>query len=349
MQICRLASLAITLTGKQTMFNKLKSIQQEDAFTLIELLVVILIIGILAGIAIPVFLNQQKAAINASLESDVHNTQINAVTFMTENPWASSSNNVFATGPGGEKFAFATTNPTPNLVISDDKTTLAVKFFGNGNYKVEGYNPNAKKVYSYDSTTGKYSEVDQGIATAVSPDKGAALGNGSTTPDAGSTTTPGTGSTTPPATTAPTTPTSTLLKKYTFEGTGSGSTEGFKNSYSSTLSGLASGSGEAKAGRYSIYMSDTSSAAISGGQEVSYVVGQKYRATINIKQTAGNNSQIGIAGVYSPATSVAAGAYTQITLEFTAKNTSEALTIFTNKGTAFKPYSFVDEISIEKI
>jgi type IV pilus assembly protein PilA len=59
--------------------------QQEGGFTLIELLVVILIIGILAAIAIPSFLNQRYKGQDACAKSMVKQMQTAAKTYQTDN------------------------------------------------------------------------------------------------------------------------------------------------------------------------------------------------------------------------------------------------------------------------
>ena len=62
-----------------------KSMQEKDkGFTLIELLVVIIIIGILAAIAIPVFLNQRKKGWDAAIKSDLKNLATAEETVLTD-------------------------------------------------------------------------------------------------------------------------------------------------------------------------------------------------------------------------------------------------------------------------
>lgn len=67
------------------MLHKLRSrAQDEKGFTLIELLVVILIIGILAAIALPAFLNQRGKAQDAEAKSAVRTAQTAMETYYTD-------------------------------------------------------------------------------------------------------------------------------------------------------------------------------------------------------------------------------------------------------------------------
>jgi type IV pilus assembly protein PilA len=137
------------------MLARLRKMQEEneEGFTLIELLVVIIIIGILAAIAIPVFLNQRKKGYDAGVKADLRNAATAEETYLTDYDAYT------------KKVASVATTDTDSL------ESEGFKYSSNGDYnnnsplitvKLDGTNSGycmtatsaSKKVWAYDSENG---------------------------------------------------------------------------------------------------------------------------------------------------------------------------------------------------
>lgn len=93
-------TLTLHMKGIAMISRIRKSIENKDqGFTLIELLVVIIIIGILAAIAIPLFLNQRRKAEDSAAKADVSTIGKEVATYFVD--WDGTTVPVISVTAGG--------------------------------------------------------------------------------------------------------------------------------------------------------------------------------------------------------------------------------------------------------
>ncbi|MBD7916835.1 prepilin-type N-terminal cleavage/methylation domain-containing protein [Cellulomonas sp. Sa3CUA2] len=135
-----------------------KSIDEKDqGFTLIELLVVIIIIGILSAIAIPVFLNQRKKAVDASVKSDLRTVANEFETYFTDKqvyPTVAAGTGSITIGAAPDPVT--TVKLSPGNIFTPSTTAATGTFC----FVISNPNGTATTGFAYDSDDGGVQKDD---------------------------------------------------------------------------------------------------------------------------------------------------------------------------------------------
>lgn len=127
------------------MRSRLRIEKDDTGFTMIELLVIMIIIAVLAGIAIPLLLNQREKGVQASVRSDLRNAATTMETYFVEKglypvdaadleaPFAAEKNtavSIVTTGNAPDTYCLQATNPGTDATLYYDSDKGGVQPIG---------------------------------------------------------------------------------------------------------------------------------------------------------------------------------------------------------------------------
>ena len=118
---------------------------KKRGFTLIELMIVVAILGILAAVAIPAFINYMKRAKTSEATVNIKSISEGAMSYFDAEHGAAGASHELPPSTGDWE---PSTNPTASKVVLTS-TILGTNGFGAPNWRLVGWAPSEPIYYSY--------------------------------------------------------------------------------------------------------------------------------------------------------------------------------------------------------